>query len=568
MGPVSQRNAQMGGGGMTLNSAMTLRLFCIGLLSVLGLMIGDRAHLQEQLRQCEKSAKTVAARKSDGGAATISNAKPLANGTMITAEGVPRDSSRHGERQSASSSSSSSSSVGIESGGVKGVKPVAVNGSRATDLTSERIERPRVTGRDNQGVKPVAVNGSRATDLTNERTERPQVTGRDNGAVIQPPAVRKEANVTLKVPQRPPSPPPPSHPGSFQCRDNIWYRAQLAKKQKLPTDKHNNICKWEKEDEPFLKDGKPPGIRSYLVVNEPRTGSSWLQEVSYYHSGIKVQFELDFVNSFDALRCQQCARPRVPNSKYTSKIPSKSHPPEACGMTVFGKANDIGNVCEAAKKHDAYLVLLLRMNHVAHAISMYFAFESRKKVQKSVPWDFHTLSREVSAMRLGFDNLQRFISGVNAPTYVIFYENMKREPEKVWNGLQSFLKVSESTNHRNLTQLHPKARSGNSLSYLRNLTQLRETAIKHEVWWQDMLLNDMFDDDINFDREFFNLCEANAGGNQKIFWKDKSCMDVLGEKRMARPEVGVDRPGPKKASRRLMQRSRDSFGGLEDFSWD
>lgn len=110
-------------------------------------------------------------------------------------------------------------------------------------------------------------------------------------------------------------------------------------------------------------------------------------------------------------------------------------------MTVFGKANDIGNVCEAARLNDAYLVLLLRMNHVAHAISVYFAFETKKKVQKSVPWDFHTLSREVAAMRLGFENLQRFISGVNVPTYVIFYEDMKREPEQV--GVLSSRKAAQ-----------------------------------------------------------------------------------------------------------------------------
>jgi hypothetical protein len=542
MGPISQRTTQTGGGAMMLNNILTLRLLCIGLLSVLGLMIGDRAHLQEQLRQCEKSAKTVTARRRAGGA-TISDAKPIANGTMIKADEGPRNSSRHGERQNTSSSmTSSSSSVGLESGRV-------------------------------QGLKPVAFIGSRATDLKNQGTKQPRAAGGDSGAVIQPPAVKKTnayTSATSFPPQRPPPPPPPSpsQPGGFQCRDNTWYKTQLAKKQILPMDRHNKNCKWDKEDEPFLKDGKPPGIRSYFVVNEPRTGSSWLQEVSYYHSAIKVQFELDFINSFDALRCQQCTRPKVPNSKYTSKIPSKSHPPKACGMTVFGKANNIGNVCEAAKKHDAYLVLLLRMNHVAHAISMYFAFESRKKVQKSVPWDFHTLSREVSAMRLGFENLQRFISGVNVPTYIVFYENMKREPEQVWDGLQSFLKLPESSNHRNLAQLHPKARSGNSLSYLRNLTMLRETAIKHGVWWQDMLLNDMFDDDINFEQEFVNLCEANAGGNQKIFWKNKSCQDVLGKKGLTGPEAGVDRPGSSKASRRLMQRIPDSLGELDDFSWD
>jgi hypothetical protein len=77
-------------------------------------------------------------------------------------------------------------------------------------------------------------------------------------------------------------------------------------------------------------------VTRYVVINEPRTGSSWLQEVSQMHPGVKVQFELDMEKGNDALLCRQCTRPTVPNSKYTKRLPPKLHPPLACGMTLFG----------------------------------------------------------------------------------------------------------------------------------------------------------------------------------------------------------------------------------------
>ena len=64
-----------------------------------------------------------------------------------------------------------------------------------------------------------------------------------------------------------------------------------------------------------------------MVVNEARTGSSWLQEVSQMHPGVKVQFELDMDKGNDALLCRQCSRPTVPNSKHAGRLPPKLPPP-------------------------------------------------------------------------------------------------------------------------------------------------------------------------------------------------------------------------------------------------
>ena len=54
------------------------------------------------------------------------------------------------------------------------------------------------------------------------------------------------------------------------------------------------------------------------------------------HPGIKVQFELDMEKGDDALSCRQCLRPTIPNTKYAQRLPTKLHPPLACGMTLFG----------------------------------------------------------------------------------------------------------------------------------------------------------------------------------------------------------------------------------------
>lgn len=105
--------------------------------------------------------------------------------------------------------------------------------------------------------------------------------------------VHHHAVATSPLPVIKTSPVPiPTKTVSHQCRNNAFYRSQLAKKSTVPVNKHQTMCKWDKEDVEYFQDGKPAGTRSYIVVNEPRTGSSWLQEVSYYHNSIKVQVKL------------------------------------------------------------------------------------------------------------------------------------------------------------------------------------------------------------------------------------------------------------------------------------
>jgi hypothetical protein len=147
-----------------------------------------------------------------------------------------------------------------------------------------------------------------------------------------------------------------------------------------------------------------PSPTPYIVINEPRSGSSWLQEMSMMHPGIKVQFELDMKYGDSALRCMQCHRPRTPDTKHPERLPRKTHPPLACGMTIFGTPNGFREVAALASAYNASLLLLLRRNHVAHAISAYLHFRPRGSnllLDRNISWEARELNEQAFTMAAG-----------------------------------------------------------------------------------------------------------------------------------------------------------------------
>ncbi len=124
------------------------------------------------------------------------------------------------------------------------------------------------------------------------------------------------------------------------------------------------------------------------------------------HPGIKVQFELDMMYGDSALRCMQCRRPRNPDTKHPERLPVKIHPPLACGMTIFGEPNGFQEVAALAAAHNASLVLLLRRNHVAHAISAHLHFRPRghhlpDQLDRNISWGDQELHEQASKMAAG-----------------------------------------------------------------------------------------------------------------------------------------------------------------------
>ncbi len=124
------------------------------------------------------------------------------------------------------------------------------------------------------------------------------------------------------------------------------------------------------------------------------------------HPGIKVQFELDMKHGDAALRCMQCNRPRSPNTKHPERLPRKIHPPLACGMTIFGESNSFWEVSALAAAHNASLLLLLRRNHVARAISAHLHFtrlvhSGPHNYKRTFRWNAQELRRQAEKMARG-----------------------------------------------------------------------------------------------------------------------------------------------------------------------
>ncbi len=146
----------------------------------------------------------------------------------------------------------------------------------------------------------------------------------------------------------------------------------------------------------------------YIVINEPRSGSSWVQEMSMMHPGIRVHFELDMDYGDSALRCMQCRLRRNvthnTDTKHPERLPVKTHPPLACGMTIFGGTNSFREVSALAAAHNASLVLLLRRNHVAHAISAHLHSRPRGSDllrDSNISWDAQELMEQAGKMAAG-----------------------------------------------------------------------------------------------------------------------------------------------------------------------
>ena len=253
------------------------------------------------------------------------------------------------------------------------------------------------------------------------------------------------------------------------------------------------------------------------------------------HPGIMVQFELDLNHGDSALSCMECSRPKVPDSKHLGRIPPKLHPPLACGMTIFGSSNSFMEVKELADRHGVVLVILLRLNHVAHAISSYRHFRPKPREMQGqviavpgqrgedmryVPWGAEDLARAVHEQRLSYARLLQFPKSTERPAHFIFYEDLKQNPREVWLGLQEFLGIPKM-DIDGLESLERKATDRPSIHYLLEIEKLQQELRDKD--WGDMLLNPDFDKFVNVTEAFQEVCELNP--NVGVSWRTHRCRD-------------------------------------------
>jgi hypothetical protein len=273
------------------------------------------------------------------------------------------------------------------------------------------------------------------------------------------------------------------------------------------------------------------------VVNEPRSGSSWLQEISQTHPGVRVQFELGLEHGDDALACRRCARPSVPDSKRADRFPPRSRPPLACGMTVFGSANSPADVAALAARSGAALVVLLRVNHVAHAVSLFRHFNNLARPVAAawdadaatepvlVPWGSGELVRAVEASRAAYAHLLRFPAAGRQPAHLVFYEDLKQRPAAVWAALQAFLGLpppptpppaeAGAGGGGGLEMLEQRSSDRPSIRYLERLAELQAELAGED--WGDMLRDPAFDDAVDAAAAFAEACRLHPAAD--LSWR-------------------------------------------------
>ena len=241
------------------------------------------------------------------------------------------------------------------------------------------------------------------------------------------------------------------------------------------------------------------------------------------HPGVKVQFELDLEYGSSALMCKQCRRTKNPNTKFPERLPVKAHPPQACGMTIFGSNNKVPAVAALAEQHNASLIILLRKNHVSHAISSYRHFtrlpRGAARKDMTVPWNWAQLDQHAGEKRAAYDKLLAYAEA-GRPTHLLFYEDLKARPSEVWARLQLFLGLP----HQELPDigsLEAKSTSRPSIEYLDKLAELRRNAAGSA--WEAMLASPAYDEALDLAAEFASICARYP--RAALSWRLQTCAD-------------------------------------------
>ena len=222
------------------------------------------------------------------------------------------------------------------------------------------------------------------------------------------------------------------------------------------------------------------------------------------------------------MQCKRCNFAHQEDSKFPQRLPPKEHPPRACGFTTFGSSSSLEDVAALARDHGASLVVLLRRNHVAQAISLH-RFQNASldlraaAAAAAVPWAWPELADQADRMRQAYDKLLRFAEA--APrVHLIFYEDLKARPAEVWDGLQDFLRLPRRHLPR-ISQLEAKSSSRPSVEYLVRLEELRAKARGSS--WEAMLADPNYDDHVDLTAEFRAVCARFPG--RGISWRAGAC---------------------------------------------
>ena len=195
-------------------------------------------------------------------------------------------------------------------------------------------------------------------------------------------------------------------------------------------------------------------------------------------------------------------------------------------------------------------MLLLRINHVAHAISVYRHSRRISRIDPlpgaaatgqpavaedaaadadPVPWDGGELWRAVEESRAGYTLLLQFPAAAGGrPAHLIFYEDLKRSPASVWDALQRFLGLPPLPFAPGKAAAGSERQSGDrpAVLYLERLSELQEE-LKGEDWG-DMLQDPHYDDAVDPAHAFAEACRLHPSA--PLSWRGaESCAAVLGQ---------------------------------------
>jgi len=306
------------------------------------------------------------------------------------------------------------------------------------------------------------------------------------------------------------------------------------------------VCCHDPEDEAFWKSDKEEmrryaerTARRYIVVNEARSGSSWLQEISITHPGVKVQFELDMNMAPDALTCSQCHRPSsvgnspvIANSKNMHLLPPKLHPPLACGMTIIGHNNRFDEVRTVAEKYNAVLIILLRRNHLAIGLSSYRHFVEGHR-ERAAGSEFYSDEQWRKSMRDSsndYEKLWKFPKETKRDAFMVFYEEMLKDPAHVWQNLQGFLGLPQY-NIPSMTEIHKTTSSGNPFDYMNQaqLQRMRGDALFSQ-WKEELTDGHYFKNSTSeWEAEFAYICRHYKDSKSVLRWRRSKCINGVVE---------------------------------------
>ena len=190
----------------------------------------------------------------------------------------------------------------------------------------------------------------------------------------------------------------------------------------------------------------------------------------------------------------------------------------------------IPEIRKLADRHSAALIILLRRNHLALALSSYRHFALTREERANYKPHTEVMNddewlKQLRATAQSYNNLLQYALEVGQDTLILFYEELHAAPTETWESIQNFLRLPKYEIPQ-LRDIHQKA---STKSALESMNQAQVNRLKRNSafggWTAELTDVNFFTTEGEWLREFKSLCSRAKATQHKLRWNRYECVD-------------------------------------------